>query len=311
MRVKDKNWDNLIAQIDESRPTTLKAWYNGDFHEWADKIYEVVNRIVEVEDPIPQLFTVRNQTFNDTHTLLTWRGGTDYPWTPGAVFEKSGGEYKSVELPMDWHNIAVEFPIQQIDAGVITTDAIITNLARDYILSKKRRAFAALATIAPVGGALCTTIAGSTVVATELDPFIRALKNYDTPNNMTLWGISSMLDPIMSFVGFDATSGYSDATKRELELMGVVGQYRGVPIIHEMIETDYMGTNAVPTSDFYLLTGAHKQYRFYTTDASQFSQKSFLEDKTDIMHFVIRWIDGFTLDSDWDGEYGIRRVHKS
>ena len=260
--------------------------------ELAELILQVVNDTVLSTDPTPFLV---DQVEGDLGNNYVWQ---ELDSTLRVVSRSYGTKplsqrltFKEYGMTTSHKEIAVTIPLEQIAVGRITpsqvTDAMAEAINRyriTTILDGIDAAVTAVADHTGLGGYVLRYVSLSQA---NLDKAINGL--LDESASPTIFGRHIALAPAIQ--GF---TGFSDETKRELEVRGMIGTYRGAPVVSLRDQFHKREGGHLIRKDRVWLTSGTKGARFMTKDVS-FLDYSVVDPRSSTFEVGTRLEDGLLV----------------
>lgn len=218
----------------------------------------------------------------------------------GKVFERSYGGYKRRSTIRAEHytlstyprSLVIEIAVEDLKAGIITASDIVVILMQAVERHKVGLAWSTWTTALAVGGAFCDDYTGN-VSQDELNTVINEVADITDPG--VIIARRTLLTPIVSFLGYDATTGYSEKTKEEIHSSGFLGGYSGVTLapIKSWAEELYDDQAVIPATDILILPKDLSLTRFAEVGGLQRSSR--VEQDTSEMIFYVDLEDGAAI----------------
>jgi len=269
LKTAKQELDDIFSVVKGSNgrinPRGLKELDNGRW-EISELIVQLIRDQYLLTDPTPMLAEMvtgdirDNYVFREQDSTLRVVGralGTK-PLSQRITFTEYG-------MVTSQREVAVEVPLEEIAAGAITASQITENMAAALNRAKISMVLdaidAACTAIADRSGVAGYVLRYSGLTQSNLDMAIDGL--YDEAESPFITARHIALYPTLR--GF---SGWSQDTLRELEMRGVVGQYRGasiIPLRDQYSKID--GAHLIPSDRVYL-AGATKGAKVMDKDVS-------------------------------------------
>lgn len=286
---------NLLSQ----RPADVER-----LHLYADTVYQLVIDRVERINPIPYIFdVVQGEPGKKIKIKESWGG---------EVFERSYGEYKrKTRIERDWHEMSTspksvhfETAAEDLKTGVVTTTELAQMAADAIVHHKIKMAWKVLKDAVPTTDATYSTDTSGDLIYSDLDTEIKDLD--DKYEIGLILGRRSFLFPIVTFTGYDNSSGYPEEVKRELHQRGMLDRYRGIPILGlREHKNELTGKVACDAGNIFILAANKGWNRFVEVAPVTPTLKTEPEDGT--IHFIYDYEDGAAV---WKPQF-IRRLYNS
>lgn len=201
-----------------------------------------------------------------------------------AWYMARGGYIEASEL----HAEVTEVPRDMIGAHVFDfEDKFLTNFAetatdlRDACVKRidaevNRRVHTVLATAIDSGSPYY--LDGPGIDKTVLDQAIREVRDSSRSGEVVIWGRSTVTDQIMDFEGF------GNETKEEIRQKGILGVYRGAPLIHLKNFTDEDDVAFMPANELWVSGKDMGKFAFY----GGLMSKEYSEQDNWYWHYIAR-----------------------
>ena len=259
--MKNRELKELTAQmaqgIDWQRPESRKQMF--------DVIMDATDEILGVEDFTTDILSAKTgkefDTTKEEHVYL--RDNVD-DWAPGSYLDAAtfGSKTYTFVAP-EYKRLRVRIPIKMLERGDITTADAAEMMADAIIMNKLTRFFSILSAAVP-GSQVVTS--ATPLSATAVQTGISYIEDFDS-NDLVLIARKSLLRQLYESAGMDSTSGYSDATKAQLEKFGYIDRFAGVFLkpLASLIKPG-TSTDIIPASTAYLVPRGCKynQYIVYS-----------------------------------------------
>lgn len=264
--------------MDAANAEAAENWNNPAWRrEFAAALTESIMLGFEYETLTNRFIDTQTVGFNDRVLVKETKGLK-------AFFMARGGYIEASEL----HAEVTEVPRDMIGAHVYEfEDKFLTNFAetaqdlRNLVVQRidaevNRRVHTVLATAIDSGSPYYLDAAG--IGKTTLDTAIREVRDATRTGEVVIWGRSTTVDQIMDFDGF------SNETLEEIRQRGVLGVYRGCPIISLKNYLDEDDEPFIPENELWVTAKDMGKFAFF----GGLQSKEFSEQDNWYWHYVAR-----------------------
>jgi len=259
---------------------------------FANTVYEGIMQQIDETNPIPLIFNVRPGSLGTRIRVKEISGAK--------VYERAYGEFKRVSrLRASVHTITtmsralhLEETVEELKAGIVTTSDLIEAgrlaVLRDKIGLMRTTMEAAIGT-----SSAYATDYGAALSQSELDTEIKAVAA--TKEVGAILGPMGVLQGITEFAGYDGSTGYAESVKEELHRRGMLGVYRGIPVIAIRNSQDeaYGNVDLWSTTDIWICPADRSFTRFAEEQGA--TQTSRVQPDDGTFHLYIDYRDGAAL----------------
>jgi hypothetical protein len=269
--------------------------------EFADLIYQRVQDQVNAVNPVNLMFDTQQGELGKRIRFKETVGGR--------VYTRSYGEYKKASpMKSTFFNISTTpkslhlwWPIEDIKAGVILTSEMIDMATKAIMHYRTKLMWETLKDgILSSDATYCSTSA--TLSAGALTTALLSLA--DTCQVQAIVGRKSYLGPIITFTGYDNTTGYPDTVKDQIHNQGWLSSFAGTPVIGlETYEDELTGAVAIDAGNIFIIGSKAKKWNRWV-EVTPISYASEAIPSNSTFHLYYDFEDGFAI---WKPKY-MRRI---
>lgn len=264
------------AANEEAKRNWDDPQYKADF---AADLTESILEGFEHETFIDRLIETDRLDFNDRSFVRDARGLKAFWMARGGYIEESQMTEEVIELPRDMIGIHVS----EFDDKFVTNFAESAQQLRDGAIRRmdaevNRRVHALFQAATPSGGGNSNYASATSISAASLNAAIQQVSDNSTTGEVVIVGRPQVVDQIMDF------TGYSNETLEEIRQRGVLGVYRGAPVVRLKNYKDENDTPFLPSNELWVVSRDCGKFAFY----GGLKSKEFSEDANWYWHYLAR-----------------------
>ena len=216
------------------------------------KILKYVKEDVQREDLESMLVETTNFNIGETPQWVSRKGIKAYVHEPGSYAPRSTVTQKVLTITTEQVSVHPEMELNQLRAGRYGTIADLRQMCVDELLGRKYSIIwsTIIGSIAATDSNYATFASGA-AASTKLTALDAAINYVD---DASPGGVKAIIGRSTALGWITTTSLWSEDTKRQIEVTGNMGQYRGIPIVKLHQYTDGYGNRWI-TEDEILVVG--------------------------------------------------------
>ena len=255
-RTQEENRERL-AIMEAANKDAAENWENPQWRaEFAADLTESILLGFEYETLIDRWIDTERTDFNGRIFVKEAGGLKAYYMARGGYIEASELTSEVSEVPRDMIGVHV----WEFEDKFLTNFAESASTLRDLSIQRmdaeiNRRVRTVLAEAIPSGSPYYVATPGLSKPA--VDAGISAVRDASRSQEVVIVGRPTMVDQIMNFDGF------GNETREEIQQKGLLGTYRGTPVVSLRNYKDEDGQPYLPANEMWIMTRDTGKFAFY------------------------------------------------
>lgn len=268
------NQQMIEAANEEARQHWDDPAYRAEF---AAELTESILQGFEFETLVDRWIDTERTDFNGRIFVREAGGLKAFFMARGGYIEASELTAEVAEVPRDMIGVHV----YEFEDKFVTNFAESAQTMRDLAIQRmdaevNRRVYTVLSEALPEGGPNTITAAGLSKPA--VDAALRAVRDSSRSGEVVIVGRSTMTDQILDFEGF------GNETNEEIRKRGVLGVYRGAPIVSLRNFKDEDDQPFIPANELWIMSQDTGKFGFF----GGLKSKEFTENDNWYWHYLAR-----------------------
>jgi len=263
------------------------------------QVQKKVMDTVEVSNPIDLFFDMADGDLDTELEFQDVTGGRVYDWAYGTVRKVSRLTMETWAVLQTPRAMRFREPVQKLKTGRLLVSDMVNAAAKAILTHKVKTALNAFNASYPTGNTYTTNMASADLSQASLDTAIRRVRGLT--DIRAIVGNYKALFPIEKFTGYETgasyPTGYPESAKEEIHRKGLIGNYRGIPIVRlRDFRDDRYNYTPIAGTDVYLVpVQEKKKFNVFVEygSTSPESPETHQEDQTISIYFY--WEDGAAL----------------
>ena len=310
------NGKTKISELREMQREALDFdWYSKrdanveKLEAFGSKVVKKVIDQVDIMNPIPLFFDVVQGNLDEELELQDVYGGRVYDYAYGTTMKISRLTTEAWTVLRTPRQLAFRETIQKIKTGRVLISDMVYNAARAIVVHKVKTAINTMIAAYPTTSSYVVNAGSADITAAKLDDAIRPVRGL--AQIRAIVGDSRALYPISTFTGYDNSTGFSEQQKQELAQKGMLGMYKGIPIVELKDYTDLRyGNNPIAATNVWILpVDAKKKFNVFEEAGSINPEPPETNQETSEVSLYFRWEDGAALPSSSNKLRYARRIY--
>lgn len=279
---QDEERKELRAKIDEVNKIAFNRWTDPSWrNEMAADMTEVIYRGFEHENLLNYLTTVENAPMDGRVFIKEVRGLRAFWLARGGYIEASSMTEDVIELPRD----LIGFHVTEFEDKIMTnfaeTQANLVDLGIQRMDAEVNLRFLRLLQAAiPSSSPYYTSASGLSL--TTLNKALRDVRDESRDFQVAIVGRSTMTEQIMDLLtGQPGNSAFLPSTNEDVVRRGLLGTYRGAPVIALKNYKDDQEKPFFPANELYVIARDASRMAFW----GGLRSKEWVEDEVDYWHY--------------------------
>lgn len=275
----------VLRKRDELNALAAANWDNPEWRrQMAAALTQTIYKGFEHENILNMMTTVENAPFNGRVFVKEVRGLRAFWVARGGFIESSTLRADVIELPRD----TIGFHVTEMEDKLITnfaeTQATLVDLGIQRMDAEVNLRF-----LKAIQAAVPTTsaqyISGSGLSLTALNTALREVRDEARDFGITIVGRSTMTDQIMDLLTSQSSNpGFIPNTNEQVLATGILGTYRGAPVITLKNWKDDTETPFFPANELYVIGRDASHFAFW----GGLMAKEYTEDNNWYWHYLAR-----------------------
>lgn len=264
---------------------------------FGNHVYQRVAQEVELYNPLDLFYDmVPGELDTELEFSEVIGYGRVYDWAYGTVRKASSLTQTAWTVRQSPRAMHFRIPVQKLQTGRLMVSDLVSAAAKGILVHKISLGLNVFNANFPALGAFTTDLNNAAIGQNGLDAAIRRIRG--VCDIRAIVGSARALFPLDSLAGYDAL-GFDDATKAELHRKGVLGMFRGIPVIRIKDFTDERyNVNPISNTDIYIVPVTEKaRYNVYSEIGSTRPEppQTHQEDQTVSLYW--QWEDGAAVNA--------------
>lgn len=275
----------VLRKRDELNKIAAANWDNPTWRrEMAAALTQTIYKGFEHENILNMMTTVENAPFDGRVFVKEVRGLRAFWVARGGFIESSTLRADVIELPRD----TIGFHVTEMEDKLITnfaeTQATLVDLGIQRMDAEVNLRFLkAIQAAVPSGSG--QYISGSGLSLTALNTALREVRDEARDFGITIVGRSTMTDQIMDLLTNQSSNpGFIPNTNEQVLATGILGTYRGAPVITLKNWKDDTETPFFPANELYVIGRDASHFAFW----GGLMAKEYTEDNNWYWHYLAR-----------------------
>lgn len=266
------------ALMDAANKEAAENWTNPEWRrEFAAALTESILLGFEFETLVNRFINTDTVGFNDRVLVKETKGLKAYFMARGGYIEASELHSEVTEVPRDMIGAHVyEFEDKFLTNFSETAQDLRNACVQRIDAEVNRRVHTVLATA--IDAASPYYLDGPSIDKAVLDQAIREVRDASRTGEVVIWGRSTTVDQIMDFDGF------GNETQEEIRQKGILGVYRGAPIVQLKNYTDEDDVAFIPANELWVTSRDMGKFAFF----GGLQSKEYSEQDNWYWHYVAR-----------------------